>query len=167
MTQPKLFPGTRLGELVLIGKVRVPDSAPSYKKKVWRCKCDCGNKLSIPEVYLLRSGNPKRSCGHKELSIKTKYNREYRIWCMMHQRCLFASHKFHKHYGGRGIKIHQDWLAPQHGGNPDDKGFERFITHIGPAPTIKHSVDRIDVNGNYEPGNVRWATSKEQAANKR
>jgi len=68
----------------------------------------------------------------------------------------------HAHrYSGRGITVAAEW---DYGG--DGKGFERFVAHIGPKPTPKHSVDRIDNDGNYEPGNVRWATTPEQAANR-
>lgn len=160
-------PGTKLGELTLIGRVRSGRKTPVYRKKSWRCRCTCGVELTVPEWYLQRPGNPKRSCGHRDISLKTQYNREYRIWCMIHQRCLFSHHIAYKYYGGRGIKIHPDWLNKDYGGNPDDKGFQRFFEHVGPAPTLGHSIDRIEVNGNYEPGNIRWATAKEQAQNKR
>lgn len=86
---------------------------------------------------------------------------------MIHQRCLFTTHVAYKHYGGRGIKIHPDFLSKDYGGNPDGKGFDRFLAHVGAAPSLKYSIDRIRVNEGYEPGNLRWATAKEQAANKR
>lgn len=162
-----LSAGTRLGELTLIARVRTGDATPSYRKKSWRVQCSCGKRLTIPEWYMTRKASPKRSCGHYTKTSKTIYNREYRIWCMIHQRCLFPQHEAYKHYGGRGIKIHVTWLSASYGGHPDGLGFDRFLAHIGPAPSLKYSVDRINVNGNYEPGNVRWATAKEQAANKR
>ena len=93
---------------------------------------------------------------------------------MIHQRCLFPSHTAYKHYGGRGIKIHYDFLSEAYGGNPDGKGFERFFACVGAAPSLQHSIDRIDVNGDYAPfqsdgvtKQLRWATAKQQAANKR
>lgn len=92
----------------------------------------------------------------------------------MHQRCLFTSHVAYKHYGGRGIKIHYDFLSEAYGGNPDGLGFERFFKVVGPAPSLKHSIDRINVNEGYaefqsdgKTPQLRWATAKEQAANKR
>ncbi len=173
---PKILsPGTRLGEFKLVGKVRGGKKTPPYKKHSWRVECSCGTRLTLPEWYLVRPSGPKRHCGCKVIkTLKTIQNREYRIWCMMHQRCLFPQHQAYKDYGGRGIKICYDWLSPDYGGNPDGKGFDRFFEFIGQAPTIKHSIDRVDVNGNYEPYHpitkarqVRWATAVEQAANKR
>lgn len=173
---PKLIlsPGTRLGELLLVARVRTGSKDKSYQKKKWRVQCSCGTRLTIPEWYLVRPGNPKRSCGHYTKTPKTVYNREYRILCMIHQRCLFPDHVAYKYYGGRGIKIHPDFLFPQHGGNPDDKAFDRFLACVGPAPSLAHSIDRIDVNGDYAPfqkdgvtPQLRWATAVEQAQNKR
>lgn len=79
----------------------------------------------------------------------------------MQQRCHNPNHKFFRFYGGRGIAVHPEWRITG--------GFERFLAHIGPRPEPKHlySVERIDNEGNYESGNVRWATAKEQAANRR
>lgn len=174
--EPKLIPspGTRLGELLLLGRVRAGRKDKSYQKKKWSCKCSCGVTFVVPEWYLVRPGNPKRSCGHYDKTLKTTQNREYRIWTMIHQRCLFESHVAYKHYGGRGIKIHPDFLSERYGGNPDGKGFERFFACVGPAPSLHHSIDRINVNEGYAPfqsdgktPQLRWATAKEQAANKR
>lgn len=183
MTQPTqptqhtkllLSPGSRLGELLLVSRVRTSTNAKSYKKKQWRVECSCGVRLTVPEWYLVRPSNPKRSCGHYTKTSKTIYNREYRIWCMMHQRCLFPTHVAYKHYGRRGIKIHYDFLGPDYGGNPDGKGFDRFLACVGPAPSLKHSIDRINVNEGYAAfqsdgvtPQLRWATAVEQAANKR
>lgn len=163
-----LRPGTILGELTLRGRVRSGRNTPAYRKKSWRCECSCGQTLTIPEWYLTRPTGPKRHCGCKVVKTsKTLFNREYRIWCMMHQRCLFPTHVAYHLYGGRGIKIHPDFLSKDYGGNPDDGGFDRFLKEVGAAPSLGHSIDRIDNFKGYEPGNLRWATSKEQAANKR
>ena len=74
----------------------------------------------------------------------------------MKGRCLNPKSTGYKYYGGRGISVWPEWVD----------SFEAFFTHIGEKPTPEHSLDRIDVNGNYEPGNVRWATTFEQAVNK-
>lgn len=173
MTKIHISAGTKLGELTILGRVRTGAKTPSYRKKSWRVQCSCGETLTIPEWYLTRPGNPKRSCGHYDKTLKTLYNREYRILTMIHQRCLFPTHVAYKHYGGRGIKIHPDFLFKQYGGR-DDLGFERFFKCVGPAPSLKHSIDRINVDEGYAPfqsdgvtPQLRWATSKEQAANKR
>lgn len=75
----------------------------------------------------------------------------------MRQRCFDSSLDSYANYGGRGISVCPEWL--------DD--FSRFLADVGPRPTPKHSLDRIDVNGNYEPDNVRWATAREQQWNQR
>jgi len=78
----------------------------------------------------------------------------------MRRRCTNPTHVAYKYYGGRGIKVCDEWMS-------FESGFDEFIEHIGPAPSEDHSVDRIDVNGDYEPGNVKWATALEQAKNTR
>ncbi|MCM5682497.1 hypothetical protein M8A51_23455 [Schlegelella sp. S2-27] len=80
---------------------------------------------------------------------------EHRAWVHMKQRCTNPKKREYPHYGGRGIKVCDEWMH----------SFLAFFNHIGPRPSDRHSLDRIDVNGNYEPGNVRWATQQEQVEN--
>lgn len=82
---------------------------------------------------------------------------EYKIWCDMKTRCFNENHRNYKNYGARGITVCQEWVD----------SFEYFLAHMGSRPSKKHSVERSDSNGNYEPSNCRWATDKEQARNKR
>jgi hypothetical protein len=85
------------------------------------------------------------------------YQKERKAWSEMRQRCNNPNNdKFH-HYGGRGIKVCAQW----------NESFHAFFSHVGFKPSPKHSLDRIDPDGDYEPGNVRWATQLEQARNKR
>lgn len=86
-------------------------------------------------------------------------NPAYRIFAHMFARCTNANVRSYPDYGGRGITICERWKGPA--------GFTNFILDIGNRPSNKYSLDRIDVNGNYEPTNCRWATHHEQAANKR
>jgi hypothetical protein len=76
----------------------------------------------------------------------------------MVQRCTNKNRTDYEHYGGRGILVYFDWMGPG--------GFQQFLADVGARPTKKHSLDRIDPDGNYEPGNVRWATKSMQNSNK-
>lgn len=82
---------------------------------------------------------------------------EVKAWYEMKARCYFDGHKKYKHYGGRGITVCSRWL----------ESFDAFLADVGPRPSPQHSIDRIRVDGNYEPSNVRWATQKEQQRNRR
>jgi len=81
----------------------------------------------------------------------------YGIWCAMRYRCQNPNERTYDLYGGRGITVCERW----------SKSFQDFVADIGPRPSPKHSLDRIDVNGSYEPGNCRWATQKQQCRNMR
>lgn len=84
---------------------------------------------------------------------------EYGIWIGMIARCRNPNSTGWENYGGRGISVHAGWVGRG--------GFEAFIEHVGPRPSMKHSLDRIDNDGHYEPGNVRWVTVDIQLANRR
>lgn len=175
MSERTFYAGQRVGDLII--RAKLPDDwktrSPNLRKR-WRVECTCSlqTRLTIPEYYLTRKGNPKTNCGKcPELkSSKTLFNREYRIWCMMHVRCYDPRHEAYKHYGGRGIGICAEW----HRDSPDGKGFDRFLAFVGPAPSISHSIDRIDNDLGYQPyqrdgvtRQMRWATATEQRANQR
>lgn len=164
LADPLFTPGGFFGYFKLLGRVRVPKNVSYAKRIVWRVECICGALLKVPEYYMKRKGKPRHHCGCQNKSLKTLYNREYRIYLMMHKRCYDASHVAYRHYGGRGITIDDLWSRFVVG---IDKGFKAFLKHVGPAPSSRHSIDRIRVDGNYTPGNIRWATDKEQAANRR
>ncbi len=80
---------------------------------------------------------------------------------MMNVRCTDPDHVAFKHYGGRGISVCERWSFE----NPD--GFKNFLEDMPPRPSNEYSLDRMQVNGNYEPGNVKWATATEQSNNQR
>jgi hypothetical protein len=84
---------------------------------------------------------------------------EYKQWSSMTQRCLNPKNAAFKNYGGRGIRVTESWVA--------QGGFAVFFAYMGPRPSADHSIGRIDNDGNYEPGNVRWETPMEQGANTR
>jgi hypothetical protein len=130
------------------------------------CRCDCGQTCVVPSRHL-RSGNTT-SCGcfrrdfmrtvqqgshrHGHTS-RTKVSPEYVSWHGMNTRCRNPRYKHYRLYGGRGIRV-------------EFASFEEFLAHVGPRPP-GHSIDRIDPDGNYCIGNVRWADAKTQNTNQR
>jgi hypothetical protein len=146
--------GERFGRLLVL--------APTRHARMLKCECECGTIKEIELYNLLAGRSQSCGCGHKKHGhAKTgKPTAEYQAWRGMIARVRGYDKKAFKNYGGRGVTICEAWLAKD--------GFQAFLAHIGPRPSPKYSLDRYpDPYGNYEPGNVRWATRLEQAANKR
>lgn len=130
----------------------------------WVCLCDCGNYKSISESNLLYKdktescgcligyGNKKHGYTKKGEALKPTYS----CWVQMRFRCRNKNHISYKNYGGRGITICERWNK-----------FENFLEDMGERPSLNHSIDRINVNGHYEPGNCRWETNHLQHRNRR
>lgn len=145
-------PGERFGRWTLLS--RAEDGPHSFKR--WLCRCDCGTERVVYQ-NILRSGG-SRCCGCRgNVTHGMSQAEEYGIWQSIKTRCLNPNdHGFH-YYGGRGITICDEWRD----------SFQAFFDHVGPRPSPLHSIDRKDNNGNYEPGNVWWATFTEQNRNNR
>lgn len=149
--------GQRFGRLVANSPARCVNGDAG-----WLCSCDCG-RTSIVSAWLLRK-KPRgiRSCGCRKWlgtsrprhgMSKTKV---YRAWIDMRTRCYRPSCSEYLRYGGRGITVCERWRV-----------FENFYADMGDPPSSEHSLERSNVNGNYEPGNCCWATPEEQINNLR
>lgn len=129
----------------------------------WRCVCDCGAECLVIGYNLAHGETSSCGCLRRETAKITgntflkvhggRYTAEYKVWQGMRQRCLNSNHPFYARYGGRGIKICATW-----------ESFEQFRVDMGQRPRgLK--LERINNDGNYEPGNCRWATQSEQLRN--
>jgi hypothetical protein len=137
------------------------------KDAMWRCRCVCGKEHDVIG-YALRKGTTK-SCGCRKEEMRAphitthghsrggKVSQEYAVWRNMYNRCYRPKDISYHNYGGRGIRVCDPWLG----------NFGNFFADMGPKPTPKHSIDRIDTEGNYCPANCRWSSGIEQHSNKR
>ena len=137
------------------GKLTVLEFAFTRKKhSYWRCICDCGNE-TVVECSSLKSGK-STSCGCNCITHHESTTRLYKIYRKMRERTEYNKSNRWKNYGGRGIKVCDDWCNSY-------EAFRDWAVYNGYNDTL--TLDRADVNGNYEPSNCRWVTPKEQARN--
>lgn len=160
--------GRRFGRLTVVSL-----GPKSYGRlTTWVCHCDCGNQTTVPSHKLV--GGHTKSCGCLGRDVTSEWSRthgatigrrhsrrrippEYHAWCGAKTRCCNPTNRAYADYGGRGITMCEQWR----------NDYARFRCDMGPRPSARHSLDRIDVNGNYEPGNCRWATRRQQSQNVR
>lgn len=159
MTKP-IAVGQRFTRLVVIARAG---------KDRWRVRCDCGTEKNV-YTQSLRTTTKSCGCLKREVDaqrrgtlthgqarrVDGKRPPVYAVWAAMIQRCENPKAIGYERYGGRGIRVCERWQS-----------FADFASDVGERPSAKHSIDRIDPNGNYEPGNVRWATAAEQARTRR
>jgi hypothetical protein len=163
MTKFNDLAGQTFGRLLVLSRA---ESGKSWKTR-FNCVCECGSHTVVFAQSLLRGYT--KSCGcwkieaphlafttHGMTRVDGKGVPEYRAWCHLKTRCLNQNNPAYPRYGGRGITVCDEWKA----------SFESFYRDMGPRPSPRHSVERIDGNAGYLPGNCCWALPGVQAINR-
>ena len=151
--------GQQFGKLVALEY----DHSDKNGNAIWKCKCDCGAELFVAAKDL-KTGNTK-SCGcyRKQFAVTNgatvERTADYERWKAMKKRCLNPNDKYYHRYGGRGIKVCDEWKH-------DFIAYKNYIKSLPHYGEPGYTLDRVDNSKDYKPGNVRWATPKEQADNR-
>lgn len=151
--------GKRFGKLTVLEK-----AGRQGTSQLWLCRCDCGNLVKIRANSLVRLGRNSCGCGTREKISKARFlhgetnSRLYNTWRSIKKRCLLPKAQGYKNYGGRGIEVCEEWKNSY-------LAFRDWALNNGYKEDLE--IDRINVNGNYEPNNCRFVNNKQQANNRR
>lgn len=172
MADADLFARRRLLNSHIIGQkfgrwTVLENCLPKFGARHVNCRCECGTIRDVRLRNLRRNTSSSCGCLHRELKAngfhithgcarKGLHSPEYRTWESMLRRVRATKGKHYRDYVLRGVIVCDRWLV-----------FENFLADMGPRPSSKHSIDRINNDGNYEPGNCRWATARQQRLNQR
>jgi len=167
---PFLKVGDRFTRLVVVEDLGLRRHGARGTRRVWLCRCDCGKTVRVPKHQLMSGMTNSCGCyqrdraseageanavhGHARGSQRTP---EYRAWRSMISRCTNSKLKAYRDYGGRGIRVCRAWRV----------SFETFLKDVGYKPSPELELGRIDNEGDYRPGNVRWETVSQNARNRR
>lgn len=153
--------GLRYGRLTVLRKAARGTDAKSRITR-WHCRCDCGAETVVRAADLTAGRTSSCGCLRAEMTGSAARihgmsdSPEHRAWRAMRARCSNPNGQDYAYYGARGIVVCERW-----------ESFSCFLADMGPRPGPGYSIDRINVDGNYEPGNTRWATRKQQMRNTR
>lgn len=158
--------GKTFGRLTVIKFDCVYSSGRSKsKKRKWLCKCACGKTISVVTHDLKNNHTNSCGCYQREQTSRAlrihgmRHTKIYHVWLDMKQRCQNPNNSRYANYGGRGIQVYNKW-------NEDFSVFLEYVSELPHYAEKGFTIDRIDVNGNYEPGNIRWTDMMTQASNK-